>query len=129
MTEKSNIVGEVVIAVTNVLLSSVELLRDALREPYVDDDVFNTDPVCDETGRDLRTSNVFSSRFGQLITGHVREASGRADAVPLFLFCFLTVRRRHARLPCTLVACPLATSLRLCGTRSWARSSWLSSRS
>ncbi len=36
---------------------------------------FNTEPVRDETGRDLRTSNVFSRRFGQLITGHVRETT------------------------------------------------------
>ena len=88
MTEKSNIVGEVVIAVKNVLLSAVELLRDALLEPYVGDDFFNTEPARDETGRDLRSPNVFSRRFGQLITGHVRETSGRADAVPLFLFFF-----------------------------------------
>ena len=86
-------------AVKNVLLSAVELLRDALLEPYVGDDFFNTEPARDETGRDLRTSNVFSRRFGQLITGHVRETSGNADAVPLVLFFFLTVRRRHASHP------------------------------
>ena len=86
-------------AVKNVLLSAVELLRDALLEPYVGDDFFNTEPARDETGRDLRTSNVFSRRFGQLITGHVRETSGKAYAIPLFLCYVLTVRKRHAGHP------------------------------
>ena len=38
MTEKSNLVGEVIISVKNVLLSAIELLRDELLAPYVNDD-------------------------------------------------------------------------------------------
>ena len=38
MTEKSNLVGEVIISVENVLRSAIEVLRDELLEPYVNDD-------------------------------------------------------------------------------------------
>ena len=38
MTEKSNLVGEVIISVENVLRSAIELLRDELLAPYVNDD-------------------------------------------------------------------------------------------
>ena len=88
MTAATSLVGEVAIEGKNVLLAAMEKLRDPLVEPYVNDDFFNTDPVLDASGRELRTPNVFSSRFGQLITSHVRYVTGKLDAVPLFLFFF-----------------------------------------
>ncbi len=58
MTSSISIVGEVLIEAKNVLLAAVEKLRDPLLEPFVNDDFFNTDPVSDDSGRELRTPNT-----------------------------------------------------------------------